>query len=211
MRKKEQIWVTVLRILLAGVFIFSGFSKAIDPVAAAIQFDDYFTSFGMGFLHPISLFCALGMTTLEFMIGFTLLCKLKVKLASLGYLLIMIFMFCLTGWLALAEHLEITYGYNFGVVKDCGCFGEVIKMTNMATFLKNIPLLIGGIIIFRKRKSIPDIRLTELGQWIIIGIVIIALSLFQLYCYRNLPVFDTGDWKKGANIKETFIDRKSVV
>ena len=207
MKYKEPIWIMILRVVLAIVFLFSGFSKAIDLSAAAIQFDDYFTSFGMGFLHPISMFCAFAMTTLEFMLGFTMLFKLKMKLTALGYMLIMVFMFFLTMWLALAEHLETNYGYNFGVVKDCGCFGEVIKMSNLQTFLKNIPILIGGIIIFAKRKRIPEINLTEFGQWLVIGITIIALSIFQIYSYRHLPVYDTSDWKKGNNVAEIYIEQ----
>jgi Predicted membrane protein len=207
MKHKEPVWLMILRIVLAIVFLFSGFSKAIDLTAASIQFDDYFISFGMGFLHPISMFCAFAMTTLEFMLGFTMLFKLKIKLTALGYMLIMIFMFFLTMWLALAEHLETNYGYHFGVVKDCGCFGEVIKMSNLQTFLKNVPILIGGIIVFAKRKRIPEIKLTELGQWIVIVIAIILLSVFQMYSYRHLPLYDTSDWKIGNNVSEIYIEQ----
>lgn len=205
MKTKEPIWLTVTRILLAAVFLFSGFSKAIDPIGFSFTMDDYFTSFGMAFLHPISMFCTVVAIILEFTLGFMMLFRIKVKLASLGYLLFMVFFFFLTLWMAIAEHLEINYGYNFGVVKDCGCFGSVIKMSNLETFLKNVVIMIPTVIIFIKRKQIPDIRLTELGKWCFAclgGLIIVGV---QIYCYRHLPMYDTSDWKKGDDLVPAFI------
>lgn len=207
MKQREQLWVKVLRILLAAVFIFSGFTKAIDPVASAIQFDDYFISFGMGFLHPISMFCAVVMNIIEFSLGFMLLFRIKVNFTSIIYLLFMTFFFFLTLWLAVAEHLEVTYGYNFGVVKDCGCFGKAIEMSNLQTFIKNIFLILLTLIIFFKRKSIPDIHLTEIGKWLFAGIGILFVALLQLYCYRHLPLIDFSDWKKGDDVVAAFIEQ----
>ncbi len=204
-KQKEQIWVMVFRILLAAVFLFSGFSKAIDPVASAIQFEDYFTSFGLGFLHPISLFCGVAMNIVEMTLGFMLLFRIRMRFTGVVYLLFMSFFFLLTMWLFVAEYLEINYGYNFGVVKDCGCFGKAVEMSNLETFIKNIFLMIPTIIIFMKRKEIPDIRLTVLGQWLFTGIFVVLVGLLQLYCYQHLPIIDFGDWKKGKNIKEIFI------
>lgn len=207
MKQKEQLWVKILRILLACVFLFSGFTKAIDPIASAIQFDDYFTSFGMGFLHPISMFCGVVMNIIEFTLGFMLLFRVKVKFTSVIYLLFMTFFFFLTLWLAVAEHLEVTYGYNFGVVKDCGCFGKAVEMSNMETFVKNIFLMIATLIIFFKRKTIPDIRMTNMGQYLVAGIGVLIAALIQFYCYRNLPVIDFSDWKKGDDIVAAFIEQ----
>jgi hypothetical protein len=123
----------------------------------------------------------------------------------------MVFFFFLTLWLALAEHLEVNYGYNFGVVHDCGCFGSAIKMTNLATFLKNVGIMIPTLIIFVKRKRIPDIRLTVIGQWCFAFIGAIIVSIIMFSCYRHLPiVFDAG-WKKKANIAADYIERPAVV
>ena len=205
-KQQDPLWLTILRIALAVVFIVSGLSKAIDPVANGIQMNDYFISFGMGFMHPFCLILGILMTIAEFTLGFMLLFKIRVRLTSLGYLLFMIFFFFLTAWLAVAEHLEVNYGYTFGVVKDCGCFGQVIKMSNLETFLKNIPLLIVSLIIFAKRKSIQDIRLTVLGQWLFAFLGAGIALLVQIYCLRNLPIIDFSDWKKGDNVAEYFLE-----
>jgi len=205
-KPKEPTWLTILRIALACVFIFSGLTKAVDPVASGIQMDDYFISFRMGFLHPFSLWIGILMNIAEFTLGFMLLFKIRVNLTTLGYLLFMIFFFFLTAWLAVAEHLEVNYGYNFGVVKDCGCFGQAITMSNLETFLKNIVLLLITLIVFAKRKNINDIRLTVLGQWLFACIGAGIALFIQIYCLRNLPIVDFSDWKKGKDVVDTFIE-----
>jgi uncharacterized membrane protein YphA (DoxX/SURF4 family) len=206
-KQKEPVWLILLRLGLAGFFIFSGLSKAIDPVASGIQMNDYFVSFRMDFMYPFCLWLGMLMNIAEFTLGFMLLFRIRVRLTSLGYLLFMVFFFFLTAWLAVAEHLEVNYGYNFGVVRDCGCFGKVIKMSNLETFLKNIGLLIAVLIVFAKRKTIHDIRLTLLGQWLF-AFLGAGIALFiQIYCLRNLPIIDFGDWKKGKNVIKLFIDK----
>jgi len=201
-KQKEPNWLTFLRIVLACVFIFSGLMKAVDPVASGIKMDDYFISFGMGFMHPFSLTLGILMNIAEFVLGFMLLFRIRVNLTALGFLLFMLFFFFLTGWLAIAEHLEVNYGYNLHVVKDCGCFGQAIAMSNMETFLKNVALMILTLIIFGKRKAIPDIHLTIFGQWLLAFIGAGMALLIQFYCLRNLPLIDFSNWKK-----ETFVER----
>lgn len=208
-KQKEQIWVMILRIALAGLFIFSGFTKAVDPVAWGIKMDEYFISFGMNFMHPFSFYIGFIPTIAEILLGFMLLLRIRVNITAIGYMLFMTFFFFLTLWLAIAEHLEVKYGLNLGVVKDCGCFGQAVEMSNLETFLKNVVIMIPTLIIFFKRKSIPDIQLTVLGQWILAGIgALIALG-FELYCVYNLPVVDFTNWKKGNNVAEWFVDKSA--
>lgn len=208
--KKEPIVILILRILLGCLFIFSGLSKAIDPIANAIQFDDYFISFRMPFLQFFSMFCAVALTIVEFTLGVMMLFRVKIKLTATLYLLFMCFFFLLTAWLALAEYLEVNHGYDFGVVKDCGCFGKAIKLSNLQTFLKNVIIIIPTILIFLYRDHIPDIRLTELGKWLLIGLTMLIAGLIQLYCYRHLPIIDFSDWKIKSNVAESYIDKQQV-
>ena len=143
-RKKEPIVIMILRILLGCVFIFSGFTKAIDPVANCYQFNDYFLSFNMDFMQLFSMVFAYGLTIVELTLGIMMLFRIKMRLTSVVYLLFMCFFLLLTAWLALAEHLEVNYGYDFGVVKDCGCFGnlDIVKLPVWATYARNALLLL---------------------------------------------------------------------
>ena len=200
MKQKEPIWMTILRILLAGVFLFSGFSKALDPVGFSYTINDMLASFGMDILQPLSMLCAFVMIVVEFVLGVMMLFRIKIVLTSIGYLLFMGFFLVLTGWLFVAEYLEINYGYDFGVVKDCGCFGSVLKPNNMETFLKNVAIMVPTLIIFFKRKSIPDIRLSAIKQWAIAGAGALCIFAFESYCYAHFPVIDFSDWKKQSDL-----------
>ena len=200
MANKEPLWLKIIRILLGCLFLFSSFTKAIDPVGFGVTMNDYFVSFHMGFLHPLALFAAVVAITCEFVLGCMLLFRVKVQWAAWGYLLFMTFFFFLTLWLAIAEYLEVKGIHYFGVVKDCGCFGDVIEMSNKATFLKNVVFIIPTLIVFFNRKKIKDCRLTELAQWLCVGLFALIAVLFQLYVIRHLPFIGKSDWNKGKDV-----------
>lgn len=204
---KEPVWLKIIRILLGCLFLFSSFTKAVDPVNFGITMNDYFVSFGMGFLHPLAQFAAVCAIAAEFVLGCMMLLRVRPKLAAWGYLIFMTFFFFLTMWLAIAEYLEVNNIKYFGVVHDCGCFGQAVKLSNLGTFLKNVVIIIPTIIVFINRKKIPDIRLTVLGQWVAIVIFAVITVLFQLYCIRHLPLIDFTDWKKGNDVVKAFIDQ----
>ena len=147
MSKKEPLWLKIIRILLGCLFLFSSFTKAIDPVGFGVTMNDF-----------------------------------------------------LTLWLAIAEYMEVNGIHYFGVVKDCGCFGDVIKMSNKVTFLKNVGFIIPTLIVFFNRKKISDCRLTVLGQWIAVAIFALISVIFQLYVIRHLPFIGKSDWKKGKDV-----------
>ncbi len=200
MSKKEPVWLKIIRILLGCLFLFSSFTKAIDPVGFGVTMNDYFVSFHMGFLHPLALFAAVVAITCEFVLGCMLLFRVRVQLAAWGYLLFMTFFFFLTLWLAVAEQLELKGIHYFGVVKDCGCFGDVIEMNNMQTFLKNVVIIIPTLILFYHRKKLSDCRLTVLGQWLAVGVFTLIAVCFQLYVIRHLPFIGKSDWNKGKDV-----------
>ncbi len=209
-KQKEPNWLMIIRIALAAVFLFSGFAKAINPVGFGVTMHEYFMSFGMGFLQPIAEVSGMIAITSEFILGFMLLFRIKTKLASLGYLVFMTFFFFLTMWLAIAEYLEVNKIYDFGVVRDCGCFGDAVEMSNMQTFLKNVAIMAATLIVFKMRNTIPDIRLTEFGKWLFTGIVTVLIVAFQVYSIANLPIIDFSEWKKGENVAAKFIDEPDV-
>ena len=86
------------------------------------------------------------------------------------------------------------------MVKDCGCFGDVIEMSNKATFLKNVVFIIPTLIVFFNRKKIKDCRLSELAQWLCVGLFALIAVLFQLYVIRHLPFIGKSDWNKGKDV-----------
>ncbi len=188
---KVIVWLS--RILLGGVFIFSGFVKAIDPLGSAYKFQDYFLAFGADWLLFSALPLAILLSTLEFVIGAGVLIGFRMRLNALGGLLFMVFFTPLTLYIAITDP-----------VPDCGCFGDAIIISNWETFYKNIFILLAAIIVFVYRNKInpPWGRLTDNALLVASTIGVVWLSV---YCLRNLPVIDFRAWKVGADITQLVI------
>ncbi|MCQ2218250.1 MAG: DoxX family protein [Paludibacteraceae bacterium] len=183
--------VIIARILLGCVFIFSGFAKAVDPLGGTYKIEDYLTSFGMDFFVPIAFVGSIALSTLEFLLGICLIVGANMKSTSILTLLFMGVMTPLTLYIAI-----------FNPVTDCGCFGDALKISNWATFWKNIVFSALALIVFFWRKYSPSL-FSQKTDWTIAiysGIFAIAVSL---YCWIHLPILDFRPYKNGTNIIES--------
>ena len=123
-----RILVTVSRVFVGLLFIFSGFIKANDPLGFAYKLDEYFEVFGTHFLIPVSLVLAIFMCVLEMILGFMLLLGARLKFTLWMLTLLIIFFGFLT-----------FYSAYFDVVKSCGCFGDANKEeVGWGKILKNL-------------------------------------------------------------------------
>ena len=145
----KQSWrdtlLVVSRIILGTVFIFSGFVKGVDPLGSAYKFSDYLMAFQLGFLDFTTVPLAFIQSAAEFMIGISLLLKLRFRLGAWAVLVFISFFTILTLIIALTNPIS-----------DCGCFGDAIIMTNWQTFIKNTILLPFVFMVFRFRTLKPD-------------------------------------------------------
>ncbi|MGQ8338553.1 BT_3928 family protein [Sunxiuqinia sp. A32] len=188
----KTLW-QLLRILLGIVFIFSGFVKGIDPLGSAYKFTDYFNAWGVEGLNPVSLPLGILLSATEFITGIALLFNVFISFFSLVSLAFMGFFTALTLWIAIQNP-----------VTDCGCFGDAIKLSNWATFYKNIFFLGFAIIVFYYRKKFKPAK-----NSLIIGVMAAAtIMIFAYlvdYSYNHLPIIDFRPYKVGTNIPEAMI------
>lgn len=183
----------ISRFIVGIVFIFSGFVKAVDPLGSAYKFTDYFEAFGMEFFSFFALPLAILLSSLEFVIGFSILFSTRKKLTSYALLIFMSFFTILTFILAI-----------FNPVTDCGCFGDALIMTNWQTFYKNLFLMLFVIILFINREKF-EVVWTVKKQWLLIALPFIFSVLLSVYCYMNLPVIDFRPYSVGTYIPEKMI------
>ncbi len=176
------------RIIIAILFIFSGFVKAIDPLGSTYKFSDYFEAFGMGFLSPIALFLAVFLSTAELVIGLNLLIGVVMRYTASILLVFMSFFTLLTLIVALTNP-----------VTDCGCFGDALVLTNWQTFWKNIVFIVPTLVIFFNRKRFRPIT-SLAGEWGIILVFVLTSIFISVYNYRNLPAIDFRPYKIGTHI-----------
>ena len=177
--------------MLAALFIFSGFVKAVDPLGSFYKIQDYLTAFGIISWFPayLPLLFAIVLSSAEFCVGVSFFFGVRRKIASTLALLLMGVMTPLTLYLALANP-----------VSDCGCFGDAWVLTNWQTFGKNIVLLVAAIAVFRDRKLMFRFVTLKI-EWMVSLYTLLFVFALSFYCLEYLPVLDFRPYKIGTNIK----------
>ena len=185
-----KIAVLLSRLLVGGLFIFSGLIKANDPIGFSIKLEEYFAVFGMEWLSSGSVFLSIFICVFEIVLGVALLIGAQIKAVSWLLLLMIVFFTWLTGYSAVT-----------GSVTDCGCFGDAIKLTPWESFYKDIILLVLIGLIFWKQKFIKPIFSKNTNS-LILTTSTALFTIFSLYCLWHLPVKDFRAYKVGANLPE---------
>lgn len=186
------VMVNVCRFLLGVTFVFSGFVKAIDPIGTQYKLQDYISAVGMGQLVPdiITLLASVALSALEFSLGVFVLFAIRRHLVSKILVAFMAVMTLITVWIAL-----------FNPVKDCGCFGEALRLTNVQTLLKNIVLLAASVVVAWRPLRMYRF-LSRSTQWIAINYTILFVLLLSAHCLYHLPLIDFRPYHIGMNIKK---------
>ncbi|KQT17146.1 doxx family protein [Chryseobacterium sp. Leaf404] len=191
----------LLRIVIAIIFILSGFVKAVDLVGFSFKMEEYFAPpvFNMPFLEKFALLFSVIMVVLELWLGLMLLLKLKLKFTLSALIALCIFFGFLT-----------FYSAYFNVVTDCGCFGDAIKFTPWQSFIKDIILLIGLIIVFilyrnefQKTDEYSDRQPKRSDAKIkygVLGISSLVLIYFMTMGIVDEPLIDFRDYKIGTDL-----------
>ena len=180
--------LTICRLLVGALLIFSSFTKGVDPLGTKYKILDYLAAYNMTWLNNLAMVLAVLMILAEFIVGFCLITKILPRLAVLGATLLMLFFTFTTLFDAL---------YN--KVPDCGCFGTAIKMSNWQTFYKNLVIDTLLIPLIMNNKQLEN-KLGKGVQWLIAILFALAFLGFELYNYRHLPVVDFMDWKVGKQM-----------
>ena len=187
-KKYSSAALTVCRLLVGALFIFSSFTKGVDPLGTKYKMLDYLSVYGMTWLNDYTLVLAMGMILAEFLVGICLITKVLPRLAVLGATLLMLFFTFTTLFDAL-----------YDLVPDCGCFGTAIKMSNWQTFYKNLVIdavLVPLILNNRQLKNRFGVAVQFLVGCFFAG----AFLGFEIYNYRHLPVIDFMNWKVGKQM-----------
>ncbi len=185
-----KIITELSRIILGATFVFSGFVKAVDPLGFTYKIQDYLISFNLAEFFPLALPVAIVLVVFEFLIGVFLLLGIYRKPTVVLAGVFMAFFLPLTLWIALKNP-----------VKDCGCFGDALIISNWETFYKNIVLGICAVILLIYYKKISPLFSAKTA-WMAAAFSIIFGFAFAVYNVVKLPVFDFRPYHIGANIPE---------
>lgn len=180
----------VCRVILAVTFIFSGFTKVVDPWGTALKVGEYLSIYGMEWLLPAAMTFSIWLCGAELMMGCMLLCKVRIRLVSIFAVLSMTFFTVLTFLSATVIPVE-----------DCGCFGEALKLTPWETFFKNLVLLPLAVVVWWRYR--PDKIFAFKPLEVLLTCTFFFLSMYLgYYCYIHLPLIDFLPYRVGVNIYE---------
>lgn len=173
------------------LFIFSGFLKSIDPIGSALKVKEYLDAFHFGWIDFISIPSAMILSAAEFIVGVAILKGLRMQLFSKIAL----------GFISFFTLLTLVI-YIFNPVSDCGCFGEAIKLSNAATFYKNLVLLAFALVIYFQRDKFKPIATPriEWGYILIYAVIIVGIEGYSL---KKMPQIDFGIYKPGTDLIAT--------
>ena len=186
----------LVRVMVAGLMIFSGLIKMNDPVGMGIKMEEYFEVFSSDLSSffevfiPISLQIAVLVIVLEVALGVALLFNFRMKQTTSLLLGLIVFFTALT-----------FYSAFFNKVTDCGCFGDAIKLTPWQSFYKDVVLLIlSGIIWVNGSMYVPYINIPKLDG---IMVLVLGVSIYtSVHTINHLPFIDFRTYAVGNSIPE---------
>ncbi|MBQ5662834.1 MAG: DoxX family protein [Bacteroidaceae bacterium] len=180
------------RLLLAVVFIVSGFVKAVDPKGLQYKLQEYASVFipDVSIDEDWLLLMALCLPAAEFVLGAMLFMGTCRRFSAIAVLAVMLLF---TPWtLALAI---------WNPVSDCGCFGDAFQMSNWATFFKNVILLMMAAFLWVKRSRIVRFISTR-GSWMVTLFALVYIGSVQYNALMHLPIMDFRPFAVGADLNE---------
>jgi len=198
---KVILWI--LRVAIGLLFIFSGVVKANDPLGLTYKMNEFFEVWGMSSMINYSLSLSVLMIAFEITCGVAMIVGNVFRLYVTLLLLLNIFFTFLTG-----------YALYSGKIKECGCFGDCIKISNTATFYKDVALTVGVLILFIFRYRVFPLFNKSAINAIIVGLAAAFAFGAQWWVLHHLPQHDCLPYKVGNNIWEKMqpgVDYKEAV
>lgn len=182
--------VSIIRIFVGVLFIFSGLVKANDPLGLSYKMQEFFEVWGVHGLNNLTLAMSVLMNAFEIIAGFALLIGWRIKLFVWLLLLLIVFFTFLTGYTVIT-----------GKPKNCGCFGDCLPITAFTSFMKDVLLLVLVSFLLLKKNYIKPLFKEKFGIVLMVLASVFSFG-FQWYTLNYLPVVDCLPFKKGNSIIE---------
>ena len=191
MKRAKAVALYVARTVVGLTFILSGFVKAIDPLGTQYKIQDYLAAIPPSLSLPdmLTLLMSVSLSMVEFTLGAFMLTAISRRVTARLTLLFMVVMTAVTVWMYIADP-----------VKDCGCFGDALTLTNLETLLKNIVLLALAALVAWRPTHIG--RLMSRSNQMLLGQMLMLTPVaLSFWCLYDLPLIDFRPYHIGADIK----------
>ncbi|MGN0202787.1 MAG: DoxX family protein [Candidatus Cryptobacteroides sp.] len=173
-------------IIVGLVFLLAGIFKIFDPVGAGLMLEEYFKLAHLNFLLPAAKPVAVALAFFESLVGAALISGItRVPVA-----------FITTVMLAFYTLLTLVLAI-FNPDIDCGCFGEVIHLTHLQSFLKNVLLMALSLFAFYPYRNLGT---NKVRKDISFGIAAALLVALLIYSWVGIPMVDFTAFAPGCEL-----------
>lgn len=180
---------TALRIALGVCFILSGVMKAVNVYSFAQEIRLYIEAYMDSYFVQWTVEIAVVNCVVEMITGMLALRKRYEPIVAVIFLGMMSFFVWLTGINLFAPSL-------MGSIESCGCFGELIHFSPLASFVKSIVLLVMAVINYKLLITNYKFTITNYKQLItkvmkdwktyVICIAGILPAIYSYLCFENM-------------------------
>lgn len=176
------------RLLVGVTYLFSSLSKAVEPYGTVLKVEEYLHALGLGAVVDVATLLAVGLIGFEMLLGAALVLGALPRVTSRVAVAVGALFSLFTLWVAIANP-----------VAECGCFGDVVVLTNAQTFGKNLVLLALSLVaLWGADNKTKGCGVRVIGA---VGAMILAVA-FCIWGLVMLPLVDRFPFGEGVNIEE---------
>ena len=179
-------------VVIGITFIVSGLSKIMDPAGTMLIVTEYLRLIHMGFLIPAAKVIGVILASLEAITGIALVTGVLRKVAA-WFTVWMVGVFTIITLCLLIKNPSM----------DCGCFGEVIHLNHLQSFLKNLALAALSAIAFIPLRNIGE---PKPRKWVSFGLATLAIGYAVLYSNTHIPILDFTEFAPGCELMASLDD-----
>jgi len=177
--KNKNTITNILRAILGLVFLFSAISKLVAPGLFEITILEQ----GIITSRIITAYLSRFLIIMELFLGLALFQSFYLKRIILPLSIFTLFAFTII----------LSFSFLAGDTNNCGCFGEVIKMSPLEAIIKNIILIFIGTIIYRWQN--------DNNTMFYLPLVILFASIFIVFVVAPIKSYNSLAFSKYINFE----------
>ncbi len=185
-RNIAQWLAVVARTMVGAVLVFSSVVKALDPYGTVLKIEEYMATLGWHPVGEIATWGGVALVGVEMLVGCALLLGAMPKLTAKVALGLNGAFLLVTLWAAVANP-----------VAECGCFGDVVTLTNWQSFAKNVLLVALTLVALRGAKE-------RAGVWraVVAAVGMAGVVTLAIYSLVMLPLVEKFPFGVGVDLAE---------
>lgn len=183
-----RLIVWTLRIIVGLTFMMSGLVKAIDIFGFVFKIEEYLEVWQVAVPRSLTVMIAMIVSSTEFICGALTVTGCFKRCAIYILAAMMAVMLPLTAYI-----------WAMSPVSDCGCFGDFLKLSNAATFWKNVGLSLMVVYLIGFNRRVAGVYRPYV-QWAVLVVGWTYITAVCLYGYNVQPLLDFRSFPAGSEL-----------